>query len=196
MIQPTLHHFKKLPSHLRASFSQHLLSPRAVLDELGIHEGDTLFEVGNPVGFFAAAGLALVGQPGKVIVAGPNEESFDRISHLEMHGHMNQVLLADVLTNRAFEHHSADWIMLTNVLSSSLHPDQFCLAVGDYLKPTGSIVLLDWQVDQPAGPEHDRRVDSEQAIRTLTNCGMSFERALHTPGYHYGLVFRAKTTVR
>jgi hypothetical protein len=98
--------------------------------------------------------------------------------------------------NRAFEHGSADWIMLTNVLSSSLHPAQFCLAIGDYLKPTGRVVLLDWKVGQPAGPEADRRVDSEQAIRMLTDCGMIFERTLNTPGYHYGLVFQAGVRVR
>lgn len=196
MIRQTLHHFKKLPSHLRTGFSHHLLSPRAVLDELQVKEGDTIFEVGNPVGFFASAGLSVIGQPGRFIVAGPNEDSFDRVAHLTHHKQLERVLLADVLMNRAFEHGSADWIMLTNVLSSSLHPAQFCMAIGDYLKPSGRVVLLDWKVGQAAGPEADRRVDSEQAIRMLTDCGMIFERTLNTPGYHYGLVFQAGSTVR
>lgn len=196
MIKQTLHHFRKLPSQLRTGLSHHLLSPRAVLSEIKVEEGDTIFELGSPVGFFATAGLAMVGSPGRYIVAGPDEDSFDRVAHLRHQPQLQTVLLADVLMNRAFEHHSADWIMLTNVLSSSLHPDQFCLAIGDYLRPSGRVVLLDWRVDQAAGPEAARRVDRERAIRILTDCGMTFERALETPGYHYGLVFKARPTVR
>lgn len=190
MIRHTLHHFKKLPSHLRTSLSHHLLSPRAILDELRVEEGDTIFEIGNPVGFFASAALEAVGAPGRCIISGPNGDSFDRVAHLRNHKQYEEVLLADVLMNRAFEHGSADWILMTNVLSSSLHPNQFCLVIGDYLKASGRVVIVDWKVGQAAGPQADRRVDSERAIRMLTDCGLHFERALHTPGYHYGLVFR------
>ena len=196
MIRQTLHHFRKLPGSIRSGLSQHLLSPRAVLSELKIDEGDTLFELGNPVGFFAAAGLAAVGKPGRFIVAGPNDESFDRIAHLRGQPQLQEVMLADVLTNRAFDHHSADWIILTNVLSSSLYPDQFCLSIGSYLKSSGRVALLDWNSELAAGPEVQRRIDSEQAIRLLTDCGLVFERALNTPGSHYGLVFKAGATVK
>lgn len=196
MIRQTLHHFRKLPTNLRTSLSHHLLSPRTILSELKVEEGDTILELGNPVGFFAAAGLTAVGKPGRFIVAGPNEESFDRIAHLKHHPQLEEVLLAEVLMNRAFDHHSADWIILTNVLSSSLYPDQFCLSIGSYLKPDGKVVLLDWKADQAAGPEAQRRIDSEQAIRLLTDCGLVFETTLKTPGSHYGLVFKAGTTVK
>lgn len=196
MIHRTIHSLRKLPRHISARVTKHLLSPSVVLQELGVSEGDTLLELGNPVGFFAPAAVSLVGSPGRVIVAGPNEDSFDRIGHLVEQRMIEPVLLADVLLGRAFDHHSVDLVLLTNLLSSSLHPNQFCLSLGGYLKFDARIVLMDWEVHTGVGPEHERKVSREDAIRMLTGCGWKFESTLRMPGYHYGLVFRNKPPVR
>ena len=196
MINRAIHSLKKLPKHINARVNGHLLSPSEVLQELGISEGDTLLELGNPVGFFAPAAVTLVGTPGRVLVAGPNEDSFDRIGHLVEQRMVEPILLADVLLGRAFDHHSVDLVLLTNLLSSSLHPNQFCLSLGGYLKSDARIVLIDWEVNTGVGPEHERKVSREDAIRMLSSCGWKFESTLHTPGYHYGLVFRNKPPVR
>ncbi len=189
MIRRTMHSLKKLPRRVRTRLSHHLVSPTAMIRELGVGEGDVILELGNPVGFFASAALELVGQPGKVIVAAASDEALERVGHL---GHVRQLettLLADVLLGRALEHGSVDWVLLTNVLSSSLNPDHFCIAVTQYVRPKGKVVILDWQIRPSAGPLEDRRVSREQAIRMMTACGLKFVRALHTPGYQYGLVF-------
>lgn len=190
MIHRTIHSFKKLPRRVRTRLSHHLVSPSAIFSMLGVQEGDTVLELGNPVGFFAQPALAAVGAPGKVIVAGANDQALERVEHL---GHVHQLettLLADVLLGRAFAHQSVDWVLLTNVLSSSLNPDHFCIAVTQYLRLHGKVVLLDWQTKPDAGPQADRRVSREQAIRLMTSCGLEFERALQTPGYQYALVFK------
>ena len=126
-------------------------------------------------------------------MAGPNQDSFDRIGHLSDSRQLEKVLLADVLLGRAFEHHAVDWVILTNLLSSSVHPDHFCMSLDNYLKPTSQVILLDWETQPVAGPEASRRVSREAAVRLLTSCGMEFTRALKTPGYHYGLVFKPKS---
>lgn len=195
MIHRTIHTFKKLPSRVRSRVSHHLISPRAVLGELDIQEGDTVLELGSPTGFFAQSTLQAVGDPGRVIVAGPNQDSFDRIAHLQAHRQLETVMLADVLLGRAFDRHSVDWVILTNLLSSSMYPDHFCISLGTYLKPTSQVLLLDWDIDQQAGPSVGQRVSREAAIRLLTSCGMTFVRSLKTPGYHYGLVFGMNSSV-
>ncbi|MFO0955620.1 MAG: hypothetical protein U0526_03775 [Candidatus Saccharibacteria bacterium] len=189
MIHRTVHSLKKLPRRVRTRLSHHLVSPTAVFSLLGVEEGQTVLELGNPVGFFAAAALKAVGKPGKVIVAGANDDALERVGHLGHHPQLETTLLADVLLGRAFDHKSVDWVLLTNVLSSSLNPDHFCIAVTQYVRPGGYVVLLDWQELTAAGPQADRRVSREQAIRLMAGCGLKFHHALATPGYQYALVF-------
>ncbi len=196
MIQRTLHSLKKLPGHVRSRMGGRLISPRAILDDLKLEEGDVVLELGNPTGFFAPAAVDLVGTPGRMIVAGPNLDSFDRIKYLVEARKVEPVLLADVLLGKAFAQHSLDVVLLTNLLSSSLHPSHFCLSLNSYLKLKSRIVLVDWQVNTGVGPEHERKVSREDAIRMLTSCGWKFESSLRTPGYHYGLVFRNNPPVR
>ena len=160
------------------------------MHEIGLEEGDTVLELGSPVGFFASAALAAVGTPGRVIVAGPNRDSFDRIAQLVATQKVEPVLLADVLLGRAFEHHSVDVVILTNLLSASLHPDHFCLSLAGFLRPHSRIIVIDWETAPAAGPEAGRRVTKEDAIKLLSSCGWQFDSALKTPGSHYGLVFR------
>ncbi|MBP9827290.1 hypothetical protein KBC99_02300 [Candidatus Saccharibacteria bacterium] len=193
MIERTFHTLKKLPHRVRNRLSHHLISPREILTDLGLAEGDAVLELGNPIGFFAGAALEIVGDPGRVVVAGPNNESLERIEHLTHRRQLETTLLADVLLGRAFEHHSVDWVILTNLLSSSLHPDQFCLAINQYIRSHGHVLVLDWDTTSQAGPLSERRVNREAAIRMLGNCGLEFERSIPTPGYHYGLVFTVKT---
>lgn len=176
--------------------SHHLVSPRVLLAETEVSEGDTVLELGNPVGFFAQAALDRVGVPGRVIVAGANEDALERVSHLHQHRQFETALLADVLVGRAFDHHSADWVILTNVLSSSLHSGQFCLSITQYLKPHGHVLVLDWRTEAQAGPEAERRVSHEAAIKLLSSCGLKLTKTLTTPGYHYGLVFERSEAIR
>ncbi|MDQ5944089.1 MAG: hypothetical protein QG658_155 [Patescibacteria group bacterium] len=194
MIHKTVHNLKKLPRRVRTRLSHHLVSSAVLVKDLQITEGDVVLELGSPIGFFGVAAIKAVGKPGKVIIAGANEDALERVDYLKRYGSFETTLLADVLLGRALPHQSVDWILLTNVLSSSLNPDHFCLSVTQYAKPGARVVLLDWQSrgGTGAGPLADRRVSQEQAIHLMQSCGMVFERTLATPGYQYALVFRIK----
>lgn len=190
VIHRSIHSLRKLPSRVRTRLSHHLVSPAVVVRDLDINEGDVVLELGNPIGFFAAAALRAVGAPGKVVVAGANRESLSRVDYLQRYDNFETTLLADVLLGKALPHASVDWFLLTNLLSSSLNPDHFCLSVGQYARPGARAVLLDWESSSQAGPTRERRVTKEQAITLLSSCGLEFEKKLATPGYQYALVFR------
>lgn len=182
---------RSLPKKVLDRISKSFMSPSLFLDQLDIGSGNCVLEIGLPIGFFAPAALNRVGEGGEVYVTGPNHESLSRIGHLaKRHQNLKTALLADVLMGQAAPHHSIDWIILTNLLSNSYHPDQFCLAIGQYLKPDSRIVLIDWDSTDPqVGPVSEQRVSKEQAIKLLASCGMRFLHVLQAPGYHYGLVF-------
>lgn len=182
---------RSLPKKVLDRISKGFMSPSVFLDQLDIGLGDRVLEMGLPIGFFAPASLAKVGENGEAYVSGPTHESLERIGHLATkHKNLKTTLLADVLMGKAAPPHSIDWVILTNLLSNSYHPDQFCLSIGQYLKPDSRIVLIDWDATDPnVGPINEQRVSKEQAIKLLSGCGMNFLRVLQAPGYHYGLVF-------
>lgn len=167
------------------------MDPPSLLAEIGIGANQTVLELGSPIGFFAPTAVTLVGQEGKVYVAGPTQESLEALSYLQHHDAFKPILLREILQAKTIAPQSVDYVLLTNILSSALHPGDFCLSIVPYLKPGGEVALIDWD-DKfgGVGPDKKQRVTREQAIQLLASCGLEFTRVLHTPGYHYGVVFR------
>lgn len=179
-----------LPKKILKRISHHFFSPAEILAEIDIQPTDNVLEIGMPVGFFAPSLLQTVDETGGVYVAGPSQESLEKLSHLSAHKQLHPVMLADVVAGHGVVQGSIDLVILTNLLSKSYHPDKFCLSIGQYLKPDSEIVLIDWDTrTKHVGPAAERRVSREDALKLLTACGMQFKRVLHIPGYHYGLVF-------
>lgn len=188
-----MRHVKSLPRKIMARVSHRFTPPSVLVQAIGVKAGHKILELGNPVGFFASACLRTVGDGGAVYVAGPTTESLEKLTHMHSFSNLHNVLLADVLVGNAIPKHDIDVILLTNLLSNSLKPDQFCLALNQYLKPSGEIILIDWDIRYTSvGPDIDRRVSKEEAVKLVTGCGLKFKRVLKTPGYHYGLVFTPK----
>lgn len=182
---------RALPHRILKRVSQHFSSPSELLTSIDLREGQKVLELGSPVGFFAPAALQKVGPNGHVYVAGPNHESLEKLHHLAHQPNLHLVLLSDVLTGQSVPAGQMDTIILTNLLSKSYHPDNFCLSLGQYMHAASEIILIDWDArpTSESSSLQERRVSREQAIRLLTDCGFDFVRVLQTPGYHYGLVF-------
>lgn len=179
-----------LPKRLRTKVASRFINPTRLVDDLDIRSSDKVLEIGLPIGFFAPALLNKIGDEGTVYVAGPNTDSFGKLSHLAEKKPIKFCLLADVLSGEALPVGEIDMIILTNLLSGTAKPDTFCLAIGQYLKPDSEIVLIDWGSDHKnVGPVMERRVTKEDALKLMHACGMRFKRLLKLPGYHYGMVF-------
>lgn len=184
---------QSLPRGLRHRIARHFLNPAELVESLDIRKGNQVLEIGMPIGFFASALLDKVGDTGVVHVAGPNSDSFDRLRYLSDHENLTFNLLADVLTGDSIPLGAIDIVILTNLLSNTIKPDSFCLAIGQYLKADSEIVLIDWDTQiKNVGPSLERRVSKEDALRLMHSCGMRFKRVLQLPGYHYGMVFSLK----
>ena len=184
---------QSLPKYLRRKFPETFINPTKVVEGLDIRDGNRVLEIGNPIGFFAPSLLNKVGLEGRVYVAGPNKDSFGKLSHLSEKKGLKYVLLADLLTGDGVNPGDIDLVILTNLLSSTMRPDSFCLSLGQYLKPDSEVVLIDWDIkDKNVGPSMSQRVTKEEALKLMHKCGMKFKRILDLPGYHYGIVFSFK----
>lgn len=182
------------PKGLRHKIVSYFLNPSRVVEDIDIRAGDHVLEIGNPVGFFAPSLLNKVGEEGRVYVAGPNEDSFGKLSHLAEKKELKFVLLKDLLTGDGINPGDIGTVVLTNLLSSSAKPDSFCLSIGQFLRPDSEVVLIDWDNKfTEVGPSMSQRVTKEEALKLMHKCGMRFKRILDLPGYHYGLVFSFKS---
>jgi hypothetical protein len=179
-----------LPKRLRTKIASRFLNPTRLINDLDIRPGSNVLEIGLPIGFFAPALLNKVGDEGLVYVAGPNQDSFGKLSHLKSRKNLQPRLLADILTGEAIPTGEIDTVILTNLLSSTIKPDSFCLAIGQFMNANSEIILIDWDnKDKNVGPLMERRVTKEDALKLMHSCGMRFKRVLNLPGYHYGMVF-------
>lgn len=179
-----------LPKRLRTKIASRFLNPTRLVNDLDISSGSKILEIGLPIGFFAPALLNKVGGEGVVYVAGPNKDSFGKLSHLKSRKNLQPRLLADILTGEAIPTGEIDTVILTNLLSATIKPDSFCLAIGQYMNANSEIILIDWDnKDKNVGPLMERRVTKEDALKLMHSCGMRFKRVLNLPGYHYGMVF-------
>lgn len=184
---------QSLPKFLRHKLTGGFINPSSIVEGIDIKEGQKVLEIGNPIGYFAPALLNKVGYDGRVFVAGPNRDSFGKLSHLSDKKGLRFVLLADLLTGDGVSPGDIDVVFLTNLLSSTVNPDSFCLSIGQYLKSDSEVILIDWDVkDKKVGPSIEQRVTKEEALKLMHSCGMQFKRILDLPGYHYGLVFSFK----
>lgn len=180
-----------LPQKIQASFAKRMIDPADIVRQLGVSSGWRVLELGVPVGFFAPALHAVIGDAGEMIIAAPTTEALEKLHDEIDHVHTKTTLLSHVLAGQAAADHSLDLIILTNVLSNTAHADNFCLSLARYLKPTGRIVVLDWDVEAESSFDKPNALSREQALHLLAKCGWSFERLLATPGYHFGFIFRA-----
>ncbi len=181
-----------LPKKILTRISSKFVSPQALLAEIGVQAGQSILELGSPIGFFAHAALEAVGPHGSVYAAGPTPESLESLGHLKHHESFKPVLLRDILRGKTVPLHAIDLVILTNLLSNAIHPGDFCVSIAQYLKPGSEVVLMDWDSqNESVGPAKAQRVTREAAIKLLSQCGLEFSRVLKTPGYHYGVAFHA-----
>jgi len=181
-----------LPQKILHRISNKFVSPQALLAEIGVQPGQSILELGSPIGFFAHAALEAVGPQGSVYAAGPTPESLESLDHFKHRENFRPVLLRDIVQGKTVPLHAIDVVILTNLLSNAIHPGDFCISIVQYLKPGSEVVLMDWDSqDESVGPSKSQRVTREAAIKLLSQCGLEFTRVLKTPGYHYGVVFHA-----
>lgn len=184
-------HLLKLPESIKKRTNKGFLSPSILIKEIDISSGQIVLEIGRPVGFFAPAILEVLSGTGKLIIGGPNTESFEKLYHLlNQYSNFEQILLSEII-NSKLKNSSVDTVIFTNLFSNTSYIQHFCSSLPQFMKPGGELVVFDWDPEHPdVGSNPDSRYQKHQVAKLLENYGLSFSRELDIPGYHFGLVFR------
>ena len=110
-------------------------------------------------------------------------------------------VVADAMTFDAVVPEPVDYVFLANTLHGV--PDQLGLArtVVAILKPEGQFGLINWHrrpreetlvFGQPRGPRTEMRMEARDVAVIVEPAGLSPNRTVEFPPYHYGAMFRER----
>ncbi|WP_430884220.1 class I SAM-dependent methyltransferase [Fusibacter sp. JL216-2] len=120
--------------------------PDKVLDALKIEEGETVMDLGAGGGYFSIRLSEEVGDKGRVYAVETNDDMLEY-----MDNYLNLLQKSNVETVRTrggvpdIPDESCDLIFARNVFHHLDNPTLFFLALGNKLKPTGRIAILDYK---------------------------------------------------
>jgi ubiquinone/menaquinone biosynthesis C-methylase UbiE len=112
-----------------------------------------------------------------------------------------EFVVADAMAVDAVVPEPVDYVFLANTFHGV--PDQLGLArgVAAALKPTGLFGIINWHrrpreetvvLGQPRGPKTEMRIEANDVAAIVKRAGLSLNRTIELPPYHYGIVLSKK----
>ncbi len=124
--------------------------PEALLDLLGIEEGDVVADVGAGVGFFSLRAAERVGRTGKVLAVDVQPEMIDGLRMMmERFGHENIEPILGNVDDPKLPADSVDHVLMVMAYHEFSHPVEMMRHVRDAMKRDGQIVVVEYKAETP-----------------------------------------------
>jgi SAM-dependent methyltransferase len=174
--------------------------PESVLADLGLHEGDSVADVGCGDGYFTLAAADLVA-PGRVFAIDVDGTLLDEIEAAALDRGVENVttVSGDARSLASLLPEPVDVVLVVNTFHGVEAPTAFAEQVSRSLRPGGRFVVVNWRdvprgettvPGEPRGPPSDRRMGRTVTRSVVTPAGFEAVRDVDLPPYHYGLVFK------
>jgi SAM-dependent methyltransferase len=173
--------------------------PLEVLGKVGLGKGMTAVDLCCGDGLFTAPMSSMLG--GQVFAVDLDPENLVLAKHhVENSGAPPCTwITGDAMALDQLVQDKVDCVLIANTFHGV--PDQTGLSktVSAILKPGGTFIIINWHIlpreetvvlGQPRGPRTDMRMSPEDVRKTVEPSGLSFEKIVELPPYHYGVVFR------
>ncbi|HET9682702.1 MAG TPA: methyltransferase domain-containing protein [Gemmatimonadaceae bacterium] len=168
---------------------QSLLVPDRLLEQFGVHEGMTVADLGAGPGFFTFPLATRVGAAGLVYAT---DISPEMLSVLESRGLPPQI--RPILAGESripIPDGIVDLALLAFVLHELVHPEAFLHEVRRILRPTGRLVVLEWQRrEEEMGPPMHERLSQVRSAALLAAGGFIVSEDGEANASQYYLVAR------
>ena len=176
------------------SGSEEFLNVDKVIGALNIQPGMHVADFGCGSGYKTIAIAQKVGEQGRVTALDVQEAPLDAV-----HGKAKAVGLANVDTVRAdlevlgssgLPDSSQDMVLLANILFQSTKKKEILQEAKRVLKSGGILTVVDWKKNVKGfGPPNDLRTDEDTMRALVQEVGFTFQRAIDTGQFHFGLLF-------
>ena len=151
--------------------------PEISLKSIGLGSGMTFMDVGCGYGFFTIPAASIVGEKGKVYAVDVEASSIDRLKREAAEkGLKNIHAEVGAAEETVFCNECADIVFCSTVLHDFRDPAKVLRNAKRMLKPSGTLVNLDWKKKPTEfGPPLQIRVSEEQAANLIKQAGFTIE---------------------
>lgn len=173
--------------------------PKDILRQCGISAGMIVGDFGTGAGAFAREAASYVG-PAGVVYAFDVQKHFITALAALMKREKDSVirpLWADLEHEKGsgLADNTLDLAIVANVLFQIEDKRAFLTEVARVLRPSGRLLLVDWQESFGHTGPHPNHVVNENAARALLDdVGLTFDKTITAGAHHYGLISRKRTT--
>jgi arsenite methyltransferase len=165
--------------------------PDQVIENLGLHLGDEVADLGAGSGYFTIRLAREVGESGKVYAVDIDQMMLDYIDQRAQEEKLDniQTILADP-DDPKLGSHSVDLIFICDVLHHIHERDKYYPKLYRALRLGGRLVDIDFQKRKlPVGPPVEMKIDKKDCIKEIEAAGFHFEQEFDFLKYQYFLVF-------
>lgn len=169
------------------------LQPEEILKQLNIRKGMQVADFGCGGGYFSIPLAKFTGE-GIVYAFDVIEQALESVrSRARLQGLFNietKRCNLEVLGSTGLADNSLDLVLLANILFQSSKKIDIIKEAKRILKKGGTMVIIDWQINQPMGPPKDLVISAEVIKKMLHDEVMSFEKEIPIDKYHWGMIFK------
>lgn len=170
--------------------------PDAVVKALGIEAGMDVIDLGCGDGYFTAAIARQIGS-GTVVGIDLDPDMLEQAAAACAGLKNCRLQLGDAMEVAGLAPPS-DYILIANTFHGVPDKTGFTRGVAKALKAGGQFAIVNWHpisreqtpvLGQPRGPRTELRMSVAQTKQVVEPAGLTFQRALDLPPYHYAAVF-------
>jgi ubiquinone/menaquinone biosynthesis C-methylase UbiE len=153
------------------------LPPEPILAAANIRPGETVIDLGAGTGYWITPLVQLVRESGRVFAVDVEPVMVDELRELvRREGLANVQVVQSEELSVPLESALADLALLAFVLHEPADVDAFLREVGRLLRPSGRVLVLDWQKHPTEyGPPLEHRLAPKEAKSLLTRAGFAVE---------------------
>jgi len=159
-----------------------------LIDELGLHGGETVVDYGAGTGYLTLPLAAAVGEQGRVLAVDESEPMVERLRDTVAEWSVVEPLL--IAANRVpVEDGAVTGILAVNLLHE-VRGEQALAEMRRMLAGDGRLIVADWRpgaAERPSGPPDEHLYTPEAAAEEVRSWGFTVREAPRPP-YHYVLV--------
>jgi ubiquinone/menaquinone biosynthesis C-methylase UbiE len=167
----------------------------AILDIIGIQEGDIFLDAGCADGHFSIIASKKVGPKGKVIAIDIHKESLSGLKETIMVNEIPNIIVhvADLREELPLEDSSIDHYFMSNVMHGFVYNKELGPVAGEIsrvLRVGGKLTLVEWDKNNVLnGPPGHHRLSVREAEELLRPFGLKLERIEMASPEHVLMIF-------
>ena len=170
--------------------------PNVIVPQLHIIPGEYVADLGAGTGAYSFLIAQIVGATGKVYACEVQKDMLVRIENEAKERHISniQTVWSNIENHQGtkLRDQSVDWVIVANTLFQVEDRAGMVKEVARILKPSGSVLLVDWlESFGNIGPHPKDIISKDTAVQMFADLGLRLTpQTIDAGSHHYGCIFK------